>query len=159
MRIKLKKLNTKGFSHHLLIPVIAIVAIAGIGAYVVTRSKAATCTNATTCETVVNKVSCTMTNSGPVSNTSYSQIYATFKNPTNSGVRIRVMPSQVFTYSAGGTFTWKGTQAYDYGVVNARSSKKVGPMGQGLGSGYKSVKYAFTSSSPAYGCSTTIYHR
>ncbi len=36
-----KKLNSKGFAHHFLIPVIAIVAVAGIGAYVVSRSNAA----------------------------------------------------------------------------------------------------------------------
>ena len=51
MKLKLlKKLNSKGFSHHLIIPVIAIIAVAGIGAFVVTRSQAATCTNATTCD-------------------------------------------------------------------------------------------------------------
>lgn len=35
-----KKLNQKGFSHHLIIPVLAILAVAGIGTYMVTKSKA-----------------------------------------------------------------------------------------------------------------------
>lgn len=43
--MKLQRLNSKGFSHHLLIPVIAIVAVAGIGTYVLQRSKAATTSN------------------------------------------------------------------------------------------------------------------
>ena len=63
MRSLIKKLDTKGFAHHFIIPVIAIVAIAGIGAYVVTRSKAATCTNATTCDYAIG--SCSI--SGPSS--------------------------------------------------------------------------------------------
>lgn len=41
MKIKLNKLNAQGFSHHLLIPLIAIVVIGGIGAYIVTKPKAA----------------------------------------------------------------------------------------------------------------------
>lgn len=42
MRIKLKKLNNRGFAHHLLIPVVAIVMIAGIGTYIITKSHANT---------------------------------------------------------------------------------------------------------------------
>jgi hypothetical protein len=42
MRIKLKKLNSKGFAHHLLIPVAAIVIVAGIGTYIITKSHAQT---------------------------------------------------------------------------------------------------------------------
>ncbi len=38
----MKKLDAKGFSHHLLLPVLAISLIAGAGAYLVNRSKAAT---------------------------------------------------------------------------------------------------------------------
>jgi len=41
MKIKPKRLNSKGFSHHFVIPVIAITLIGGIGAYIVTRPKAA----------------------------------------------------------------------------------------------------------------------
>ena len=40
MKMRFTKLNSKGFSHHLILPIVAIVAIAGIGAYVVTKSKA-----------------------------------------------------------------------------------------------------------------------
>jgi hypothetical protein len=41
MKLKLNKLNSKGFSHHMLIPLIAIVIIGGIGAYIITKPKAA----------------------------------------------------------------------------------------------------------------------
>lgn len=40
MKIKLKKLNSHGFAHHLLIPVIAVVVVAGIGTYIITKSHA-----------------------------------------------------------------------------------------------------------------------
>ena len=39
---RIKKLNNQGFAHHFLIPVIAIIVIAGIGTYIVTKSKAST---------------------------------------------------------------------------------------------------------------------
>lgn len=45
MKIKLNKLNAQGFSHHLLIPLIAIVVIGGIGAYIVTKPKASPVVN------------------------------------------------------------------------------------------------------------------
>ncbi|MFZ1484077.1 MAG: peptidoglycan-binding domain-containing protein [Candidatus Saccharimonadales bacterium] len=35
-----KKLNKKGFSHHLILPVLAVFAVAGIGTYMVTKSSA-----------------------------------------------------------------------------------------------------------------------
>lgn len=38
--LKIKKLNTKGFAHHLLIPVLVIFVIAGMGTYVLQRSRA-----------------------------------------------------------------------------------------------------------------------
>jgi hypothetical protein len=37
-----KKLNEKGFSHHLLLPVVAAVVVGGIGTYLITTSHAAT---------------------------------------------------------------------------------------------------------------------
>lgn len=49
--MKLLKLGSRGFAHHLIIPIIAIFAVGGIGAYVVTRSKAATINYAAMCGT------------------------------------------------------------------------------------------------------------
>lgn len=36
----MKKLNTKGFSHHFVLPILAIFIVAGIGTYMVTKSSA-----------------------------------------------------------------------------------------------------------------------
>lgn len=38
----LKKLNVKGFAHHLIIPIVVVVAIASVGAYVLVKSRAST---------------------------------------------------------------------------------------------------------------------
>lgn len=40
MKLHFKKLNAKGFAHHLLIPVIAVIVVAGIGTYIITKSHA-----------------------------------------------------------------------------------------------------------------------
>lgn len=41
MKIKLKKLNSSGFSHHLILPVLVIAAVAAIGIYLLKGSRAA----------------------------------------------------------------------------------------------------------------------
>ncbi len=41
LRLFNKKLDQKGFAHHLLIPILAILVLAGTGAYFINRSKAA----------------------------------------------------------------------------------------------------------------------
>lgn len=40
MKFRFKKLNSQGFAHHLLIPIAAIVIVAGIGTYIITKSHA-----------------------------------------------------------------------------------------------------------------------
>ncbi len=42
LKIKLLKSDQKGFSHHFILPLIVITVIAGIGTYIITKSKAAT---------------------------------------------------------------------------------------------------------------------
>ena len=42
---KIKQLNSQGFAHHLILPVLAVFAVGGVGAYVITQSKAATSAN------------------------------------------------------------------------------------------------------------------
>jgi zinc D-Ala-D-Ala carboxypeptidase len=42
-RFHIKKLNEKGFGWHFALPVVAIVAVASVGAYLLTQSHAATC--------------------------------------------------------------------------------------------------------------------
>jgi hypothetical protein len=57
MKIKLKSLNNAGFVHHIIVPIVTVVAIGAIGTYVIAKSHAATTFGSrvyTTCTIIVN---------------------------------------------------------------------------------------------------------